>query len=227
MIRYSIIDNLRGIAFILMVIQHIFYFKDVSNDYTTSYSSNIFVDYSGIIARTLFIFLAGLSLSLIDRSKVEKKIKRIGEIAIHALIISLVTYIYYPKYFVRFGILHFMALASLIVTLLLPILDSIKIRYKLLLLISLVFIKPPLINSFIDTITGAQIHNNMMDWFPLHPWIILFLFGFIIGEDKSSLEHLNNININSDLLRSIGQNTLNLYTIHVIILIVYYNSLKK
>ena len=39
--RINTIDNLRGIAFILMVFQHIFYFYDVSMNYKTSYSSNI------------------------------------------------------------------------------------------------------------------------------------------------------------------------------------------
>ena len=57
--RINTIDNLRGIAFILMVFQHIFYFYDVSMNYTTSYSSINFIDVSGLISRTLFILLAG------------------------------------------------------------------------------------------------------------------------------------------------------------------------
>jgi len=64
MTRIAIIDNLRGLAFIFMIIQHIFYFYDVSTYYETEYSKNIFIDLSGTIARTLFIFLAGCSLVL-------------------------------------------------------------------------------------------------------------------------------------------------------------------
>ena len=52
-----------------MVIHHIFYFKDVSNDYTTSYADNIFVQSSGTLARTLFIFLVGLSLSIPNKKE--------------------------------------------------------------------------------------------------------------------------------------------------------------
>jgi uncharacterized membrane protein len=73
--RYKFIDNLRGIAFLLMIIHHIFYFKDVSTNYSTSYANNIFVKSSGIVARTLFIFLVGLSLSISDNNKKSKKKK--------------------------------------------------------------------------------------------------------------------------------------------------------
>ena len=71
--RYLFIDNLRGIAFILMIIHHVFYFKDVSNEYSTSYADNIFVKSSGTIARTLFIFLVGLSLSISGKKKIKNQ----------------------------------------------------------------------------------------------------------------------------------------------------------
>ena len=69
MTRLLYLDNLRGIAFIFMIIHHMFYFYDVSNNYSTSYASNIFVNKSGFIARSLFIFLAGISLSFVGNKK--------------------------------------------------------------------------------------------------------------------------------------------------------------
>jgi len=60
--RIYLLDNLRGIAFLFMVLQHIFYFYDISNNYQTKTASNKLVEYSGIIARTLFVLLAGYSV---------------------------------------------------------------------------------------------------------------------------------------------------------------------
>ena len=113
MSRIILLDNLRGLAFIFMIIHHIFYFYDVTNNYTTSYAKNIMVDISGTIARTLFVFLAGISLVLLSKNKnnISKRLKRSLEIAGHGLIITAVTYYFFPKYFIRFGVLHFIALA--------------------------------------------------------------------------------------------------------------------
>uniref|UniRef100_A0A6C0DAB9 Heparan-alpha-glucosaminide N-acetyltransferase catalytic domain-containing protein n=1 Tax=viral metagenome TaxID=1070528 RepID=A0A6C0DAB9_9ZZZZ len=218
MTRTILIDNIRGIAFILMVIHHIFYFYDVSNNYSTSFSQNPIVDNSGYMARTLFIFLAGVSLSLFS-STGKKRAKRSFKIAIHALIISLVSYIYYPDIFVRFGILHFMAIATFILSFIVPY-PKLTI---LILLISILY-NPPQVNPIIDTITGAMAHNNMMDWFPLFPWISLMLCGVVFGQHVD----INDLNFSkSNILTKIGQNSLELYTSHVVLLIVIYNMKNK
>jgi uncharacterized membrane protein len=231
--RYLFIDNLRGIAFIFMIIHHIFYFKDASNNYTTSYSDNIFIKLSGIIARTLFIFLVGLSLSTTkdnknkdNKNNLKKKIKRSGEILIHALIISFITYIYYPNHFIRFGVLHFISLASL--------LGSFFVDKKILTIIFMIIfiiLKPVSVNnSFIDTITGGKINYNMMDYFPFFKWFKLVLFGLFIGQniDLLKIEYIlkkinNKIFNKNNILTKIGQNCLHLYTFHIVLLIFIYN----
>jgi hypothetical protein len=226
MTRLLYLDNLRGIAFIFMIIHHIFYFYDVSNNYNTSYAKNIFVDSSGIIARSLFIFLAGVGLSFINNKKeklqtsFKKRFKRSLEVAIHAAIISLVTYIYYPSIFVRFGILHFIALATFLLSFIAP-----YPKITLLILIISLFYKAPKINPLIDTITGSNLNYNMMDWFPLKPWISLMLTGLVFGQNIN-LATFNNLLSNNNIITKIGQNSLELYTGHVLLLIFVY-SLKK
>jgi uncharacterized membrane protein len=221
--RYLFIDNLRGIAFLLMIIHHIFYFKDVSTGYSTSYADNIIVKNSGNIARTLFIFLVGLSLSVTDiknKKSIKKRVKRSTEILIHALIISFVTYIFYPNYFVRFGILHFIALASLLGSFFID-----KKKLTIIFIFIFILLKPFSVNNkIIDTITGGQIHYNMMDYFPLFPWFGLVLFGLFVGQtsDLSKIDKKFNF-INNKILTNIGQNCLNLYTAHFILLIIIYN----
>ena len=270
--RYLFIDNLRGIAFIFMIIHHIFYFKDASNGYTTSYANNIFIDSSGTIARTLFILLVGLSLSITkdnnknkdnnnkdkdnnnkdkdnkdkdnknkdnknkdnnnnnkNKDNFKKKIKRSGEILLHAALISLVTYIYFPTHFIRFGVLHFISLASL--------LGSFFVDKKILtfiFMIIFIILKPVSVNNpIIDTITGARINYNMMDYFPFFKWFKLVLLGLFIGQNIDLLkikylleknEITNKIFNKNNLLTKIGTNCLQLYTFHVILLIFIYNK---
>jgi uncharacterized membrane protein len=101
-----------------MVIQHIYYFYDVSNDYQTKLSENTIISSSGLIARTMFILLAGYSVYMAYKKDPEnhigKRIKKSTEILLHAILITFITYVLYPKYFVRFGILHFLALGLMV-----------------------------------------------------------------------------------------------------------------
>jgi uncharacterized membrane protein len=230
MTRSFTIDNIRGIAFILMTIYHIFYVCDMTPSTTgeiTNYTDNKILDYTGKIARTLFILLAGYSLyhsyKKYKDNFPKERVKRSFTILIHALIMSAITYYYYPDKFIRFGILHFIFLVTLLSPLFAPYKNVTLIIFAILL-----FINFPSIHSIIDTITGSKIHFSMMDWFPLRKNFSLLLVGLLIAQ------HFNfkNININFleqeiPILTKIGQNTLNLYTMHFVILFVLINYLKR
>ena len=227
--RYNIIDNLRGIAFIFMVIQHLFYFYDVSNDYQTKLSENFIINTSGIIARIMFILLAGYSVYMAYKkdpeNHIKKRIKKSTEIFLHALFITFITYVLYPKYFIRFGILHFLALGTLLI--------SFISSSKLLSIIFLVFVllfNFPKINPFIDTITGASVNYLMMDWSPLYSSLPILLSGLIIGQhlDITDITDISKIDFlqNENIITEIGKNSLNLYTLHIIVLLIFYKIYK-
>jgi len=221
--RNYIIDNLKGIAFLLMFIQHIFYFFDVSNNYSTSYRNIDIIDKSGFISRYLFILLSGYSVYLTykkdNKIHFDKRIKRSLEILGHGLFITLITYLLYPDKFIQFGILHFLALGTLVISVLSP--------YKLLsisvLLISM-FVTYPVTGTFADIITGSNYNNMMIDWFPLNNWLPVLLSGLVIGQ---------NINLNipfldfNNILTYLGKNSLNLYTIHIVVLLVGYKLISQ
>jgi uncharacterized membrane protein len=228
--RIYLLDNLRGIAFLFMIIHHVFYFFDVSNDYNTKLSSNSFVDTSGHIARNMFILLAGYSTYMAykkyskdNKSPILERLKRSGEILIHALIITFVTYMLYPHIFVRFGILHFLAFGTIICSILAPH------KYITVFVLILCFVlKFPQVNSFVDTITGASPHFHAMDWFPLKTALPVILVGLIIGQHLD-INKLNGGIFNNKLpvISYLGENSLNLYTIHVVGLILFYTFIKK
>ena len=226
MSRLLVFDNLRGIAFLFMIIHHVCYFYD--RTFSTNYANNKYIDMSGTIARSLFIFLAGISLSLSNNKSsnpIKKRVKRSLEIGFHALIITGITYLYYPEYFIRFGILHFISLATLLCSFTVPYPKLTVIIF----ILSLLY-KPPNVNPIFNTIFGPNAKYNMMDWFPIFPWISLMLGGVILGQNKN-ISLLNNINIpllnNNNILTTLGQNALELYTGHVVLLIIVYNLKKR
>ena len=175
MARSYTIDNLKGIAFLLMLIYHICSVWDLTTG-ITEYKKIPVIDYMGIIARTLFILLAGYSINSSYKKHKEsffsERIKRSFTILGHALIMTILTYILYPDKYIRFGILHFIFLATLVSPLLAP--------YKnitLIIFIISILIDYPRVNSTRDTITGAYIHNSMIDWFPLNKNIPIILYS--------------------------------------------------
>jgi len=226
--RINTLDNLRGIAFLFMMVHHIFYYIDISNNNLTNYADSNIVNTCGVIARTSFIFLAGYSMNMTYKKYKEKYLmKRFiksFEIFVHALIITIVSYVLYNDNYIRFGILHFISLGTLIISILTP--------YKKLSLVALLLsitIKLPIISPTIDTITGASADYNMLDWYPLNKWLPLLLSGMIAGQYiKFNHIKFNHIKIlqESNILTSIGKNCLNLYTIHIVIFMIM-AKLKK
>lgn len=66
-----------------------------------------------------FIFLAGfVSVLSLQRNSIgeiiQKTLKRTGILSFLALSVTIVTYLFIPEFWISWGILHFLALASLI-----------------------------------------------------------------------------------------------------------------
>ncbi len=222
--RLLFIDNIRGIAFIFMVIQHIFYFYDVSTYYETNYADNLLISMSGTIARTIFIILSGYSLALSYKNNEKKKNRFKTPILVltHAMLLSCITWFLYPEFYIRFGVLHYISLS----TLLLSFIVSYKNSYTFLLLFLYILNKniPKFKNNIINLILGTENRYNMMDYFPLLKWLPYSILGLILfkNNENFNLKFLSNENI----LTNIGKNSLNYYTLHIIILLFFYKYLS-
>ena len=111
--RNNLIDFTRGFAFILMLIHHFNYF----NPNLTKVSKN--VETLGIISRTLFIVLVGISMKLFEKKNKNKNkkngFKKCYLILLAALIVTLTTYLLLPNNkIIFFGVLHFIGTITLI-----------------------------------------------------------------------------------------------------------------
>lgn len=113
--RYPIVDEIRGLAIVLMVFFHFSFDLNLFNFVKIDFSNNPFWWLLPRIIVFLFLFSVGLSLAIghSDRIKWKKFWQRLLKILLFALIISLVTFFTFPDKWIYFGTLHCIALCSL------------------------------------------------------------------------------------------------------------------
>ena len=120
--RYECVDILKGIAVVFMIVFHIFYFPNQYGYKEFNYDTRT-LNIMARIAQIIFITGVGVNIYLsYQNSKnkkefYEKQLKRIFKLLSLAIFITLFSYFIFGDKFVKFGILHFMAIASLILML--------------------------------------------------------------------------------------------------------------
>lgn len=237
----NFINQIRGIAFILMFIYHIFIFLKAMHYY--DYLNNPLLDIIGQLSRNTFIILVGISLylSYINSKNIieykKKQILRAIKIYCIAIIITIITYIYINDYYIVFGVLHFISIS---IFLLYNFVNNIPILLFIVIFCMYLsnFNYLNFNNSFLDyinSIIGFNYYKNTIDHFPLIKWIPIIILGIFIGHiinyynfiniSKKSKEKIHKKNVkknnnnNIDIISWIGKNTLLLYIIHIPIII--------
>jgi len=226
--RNNLIDFIRGVAFLLMLIHHYYHFNPNSVE-MPEIVSNL-----GILSRTLFIILVGVSMRIFSKDK-DKDLKFKDKIAINGpykksyiiilcgLIVSFATYLLLPNSkIIFFGVLHFIG----IVTILMKGVSSNLYLSVLFGIISLLITeymktKEGSNNIFHLIIGGYTQTRNPLDIFPIFQWIPYVSFGIVLGE------FLKKSNIDESVFKPIeycGRNSLYLYLLHVIPCIYWYST---
>tara|TARA_Y100000817_G_scaffold264537_1_gene219994 strand:- start:4181 stop:4972 length:792 start_codon:yes stop_codon:yes gene_type:complete len=238
--RYEEIDILKGIAVICMVIFHFFYFPNKYGFKEIEYDTPLLKTVAKI-AQFIFIGSVGINLVLskeASKNKGEDKqeyiknnFKRILKLVFLAGMMSLFTYFIFGDNFVKFGILHFIAFASFA---LFYIVDDLKIVYTLLILALLVYYLIRKHFTIFDVVPEKlafvsgfyNIRFKSFDHFPIFPWIIVVLIGVLIGhyikEKKPELPQKIKENFVVSSLGKFGKKSLEIYTVHWIVLYVIY-----
>ena len=166
--RHIEIDILRTIAILGMIIYH------TAFDLAAFYSWDIDVLHTGwrMFARStaiLFLVLVGISfvLSWQRTPNYKKQLRRAAIILGSAMLITIVTYIALEDQYVRFGILHLIGTAALLLPFFTP-LKNWNVLAGLLLIGAGMFVPPPGFHS--------------VDYFNPLPWLGVILIGMAIGE---------------------------------------------
>ncbi|WP_418640359.1 heparan-alpha-glucosaminide N-acetyltransferase [Sulfurimonas sp. ST-27] len=212
--RYFDLDFIRGIAIVLMVVFHFcfdlnnFHFIDI-NIY-----HGVFWHYFRYVIVSLFLLCVGVSLYLVNESgyNFTKDLKRFFLIFANAMLVSAASYFTFPHSFIYFGILHFIAFASLLA------LAFVKFP-KIALLAGITII----VLSYNNTLHMHWLYNILKmplhlpkhpeDLVPFTPWFGVVLVGIFIGCKKLFI--FNTVqNYFTKKVSFLGKHSLLIYMIH-------------
>lgn len=210
--RYGEIDVLRAVAIVLMVIFHLVYdlreFAGVNIDYQAPLWYVI-----GKTSALLFIFVSGLSSGL-SRSPVRRGLK----VLFFGMIITVVTFLFMKEEYIRFGILHFLAVTMILS----PFLFRLSSRTLWILAVCAALLG----FWFTDLVVGTSLlvpfgliydGFSSLDYYPLCPYLSVTLLGilayryFYAHRVKPSLFSFQ---LNSKPVKWLSRNSLGIYIIH-------------
>ena len=214
--RYLQLDFIRGIAIILMIIFHLsfdlnnFHFIDI--DIYNRDGRDWF--YFRMLILTIFMGSVGISLALVNENGInfQKSLKRFITLGAASLVITIASFITFANSWIYFGVLHFVALASVV--------SLAFIRYEwIALVIGLVIVT--LFNldiismRWLFDILAPLLHlpKHTEDLVPFTPWLGVVLIGIFIGKKRLFLFPLVENKL-TQYIAFLGKHTLVIYLVH-------------
>ncbi len=213
--RIHLIDTLRGLAIILMVIQHFAIDLCMFGWLSWEVVDSIPVTILHYIFGSLFVLISGVCCHF-----THSNIKR-GIITLSlAFAVSVGTYIVDPTCYVRFGILHFFGTAMLVYGVGRKFFDMLSRRlmtvvYAILFGAGWFVIAKPVQTTFLWMFGFCAPGFCSSDYWPIIPWIFLFLLGACIGgpiKEHRFPEYFYSCKEN--ILSKVGRHTMIIYIAH-------------
>jgi len=223
--RLVLVDALRGFAIVLMVIYHFcFDLSHIGLAPFDFYQDRFWLNFRTLIL-SLFLGLVGVSLVLAGQSRlnVGHYLRRLLVLVASAALVSLATWWMFGERFIFFGVLHFIAVAS--------VLGLLFIRARWLNLVAgvgVILFATQYRSAWFDTPgrrwIGLMTHKPPTeDYVPLLPWIGVVLLGLFAGPYIMSWSktHLQGIRDTLPIrwLALGGRHSLVIYLIHQPLLI--------
>lgn len=194
--RIYLLDELRGFAIFCMVFYHAFF--TMAYFFNFNIGSQLFTFFTPLepFFAGLFILISGICSNFSSSN-----LKRGLKLLIIAIAITLITYFFIPEALIVFGILHMLSISIILFGLTEKLLNKIPLIIGLILTAVLFLITMPVQNGYIG-IVNHPIFNIPYSWyrlnflfpfgifnsnfyssdyFPLFPWLFLFLFGSFLG----------------------------------------------
>lgn len=228
--RYYILDQFRGFTIISMVLFHMFYDINIFIDIPW-YTNPIFNHIWQLSIAMSFFLISGITSNFLSG---KKNIERGIKISILGVAITLVTYIFDRSLLIVFGVLNGLGISMIIVGLLEGRVDFKAYQGLIFFILFILTYRIPK-GEFLGRQLYLSIYDYNIfplgfpstsfystDYFPIIPWIFIYLSGYIWGK-KLIEKDFYNIKGRNDILAKIGQHSLGIYLVHqvVIYLLVY------
>lgn len=226
--RIGFIDFARGVALIAMTMFHFGWDLEAFGFVERGFSRQPAMIWFARAIATSFLILVGISLVLGHQKafNAAKFLKRFGMVAGAALVITIATYFATPKAFIFFGILHHIALASVVGLLFLRFNWVVNLVCAAIVLCLAFWARTEMLDAPIWWWTGlSKFIPVSNDYVPMFPFFAAVLFGialaqlgFKMGWNKQ-LSQFDLTSRFSTALRFIGRHSLVYYLIHQPIMI--------
>ena len=220
--RIPLIDLCRGSAIGLMFIYHFCFDLDYFGYFEFNFNHHPFwLSFRAIIV-SLFLSVVGFSLYLAHARGLHQRayLKRLGLLLGAAALVSLSSYVMYPKSWISFGILHFIAAASVLGLLFL------RLGYlNLLLGIGIIVLtfsyEDPFFNQTALQWSGLGTRTpHTEDYVPIFPWFGVVLIGLFLAwwllrqQNPPSWLYWHSTHPAITTLRFAGRHSLLIYLLH-------------
>ena len=211
--RIDELDSLRATALALMLVLN--FVTDLNHFGLMNTETGDMWWWLARITASLFVGISGVSYFLAHRLEYDftKTFGRTKRLIFWAFVITIITYIFEPSAYVRFGVLHLLALASIVAF-------PVARKPEFALGIGLILLIIPLSsNSNLVWLGLRETGFLAVDYFPLNPWLGIFFIGLALASRiYPEGKPLTEIQWPEKWLW-FGRNTLTIYVIHQPILI--------
>ena len=210
--RIDELDSLRATALVMMLVLN--FVTDLNHFGIMNTETGDQWWWMARIAASLFVGISGVSYFLAHRLEYDftKTSGRTKRLIFWAFVITIITYIFEPSAYVRFGVLHLLALASIVAF-------PVARKPEFALGIGLILLIIPLSSNPNLVWLGLSETVIAVDYFPLNPWLGIFFLGLALASRiYPEGKPLTEIQWPEKWLW-FGRNTLTIYVIHQPILI--------
>jgi uncharacterized membrane protein len=221
--RLPVVDVARGAAVAAMIVYHFAWDLSAFGFISANVSEDFgWVAFARLIAAS-FLFVSGFSLGLADRRgfRPARFLRRLVVIAAAAGAVTLVTWFVFPDSFIFFGILHQIALASVLALPFLRLPVVLTLAAACFLLFARSWLANPLFNApallWLGLYTEPPVSN---DYVPVFPWTGIVLLGLAAarlagqGWAWDALARVRAASPIGRALRFAGRHSLAVYLVH-------------
>lgn len=223
--RLLVIDLARSLALLGMVAFHLTYDLDMFGWLPRGTAVSGWFWYHARIVAGGFILLAGLGLWMAHGQGIgwPSFWRRLAKIAAAAALVSLATWIAMPEMMIFYGILHSIAVSSLVGLLVLRLPWAVNLALAALVFWLPYLVQDPAFGGALIWTGLSGLHPSTADFEPFFPWFAPFVLGIALGQICTDFALWPRLRLaprrSLQLLAWPGQHSLAIYLIHQPILL--------